>query len=85
LDENKKKFNWGGKRVLSLIIDSSASQIKRVKKNKKVEHNLRKKYLAGIYLHFKPERFDDAEDYEKQWRTKYNKEKVKNLYQEKKK
>jgi hypothetical protein len=38
-----------------------------------------------LYIHFKPEIFDDAEDYEKQWTRKYNKEKVENKFKKTKK
>jgi hypothetical protein len=45
---------------------------------------LKRKYLAAIYPDFKPDDFDDVEDYEIKWTNIYNKEKVKNRYQEKK-
>jgi hypothetical protein len=38
-----------------------------------------------LYVHFKPERFDDTENYEKEWITKYSKDEVKKVYKEKKK
>jgi hypothetical protein len=45
---------------------------------------LKKKHLAAIYLDFKPESFNGVEDYEIEWTSIYNKNKVKNLYQERK-
>jgi hypothetical protein len=84
-DENKKKFNSGGKRVLSWITDVSASKIKRVNKRKEVEYNLKKRHLVAFYRELKPEILEDSEYYKNKWTEKYNKEKVKNRYQEKNK
>jgi hypothetical protein len=43
-----------------------------------------KRHLAALYRDFKPERFDDIDFYTEQSAAKYNKENVKNLYQERK-
>jgi hypothetical protein len=44
--------------------------------------NLKRKHLAAIYPEFKSDNFDNFEDYEIEWTNIYNKERVKNQYQE---
>jgi hypothetical protein len=80
-DENKKQYKG---RIPQKNVHYTIQQIKKAEKIKNKEHNLKRKHLAVIYPEFNPEQFDNIEDYEIEWTNKYNKERVKNQYQEKK-
>jgi hypothetical protein len=66
MKKNKKEFNSGRKRVPNCITDVSAEHMKKPKRRKEAERNLKRRYLIALYRDFSPERFDDTEDYEKQ-------------------
>jgi hypothetical protein len=72
-DEGKKKYNSKGKRVKNYFVDYSQEQIQRAETRKKREHNLKKKHLLAMFMHFDADQFDVNEDYENDWTKKYNK------------
>jgi hypothetical protein len=83
-DEDKKEYNSGGVRVPKEFVVYSNDQIQKVEARKKRGYNLKRKHLIAIFMNFDPDAFDINEDYEKEWTKKYNKEKVKLLYETKK-
>jgi hypothetical protein len=80
-DENKKEYNSNGKRVKQDYVGFSQQQIQSAEVRKKKEHDLKKKHLLAMYMHFDPTLFDVNENYENEWIKKYNKERVKHRYQ----
>jgi hypothetical protein len=83
-DENKKEFIRDKKRIPQEYVHYTIKQINKAEKRKNEQHNQKRKHLAAMYPEFKPEHFDDVEDYEIEWTNKYNNEKVKTQYQERK-
>jgi hypothetical protein len=63
-DEEKKEYNSRGKRVKNDFVGFSQEQIQRAEARKKRKHNLKKKHLLAIYMHFDGDRFDIDENYE---------------------
>jgi hypothetical protein len=59
LDENKKQYKG---RVPQKYVHYTIQQTNEDEKRKNKEHNLKRKHLAPIYPHFKPDNFDDFED-----------------------
>jgi hypothetical protein len=64
-DEDKKEYNSGRARVPKKFVSYNQVQIQRAEARKKREHNLKKKHLLAIYMHFDGNEFDINEDYEK--------------------
>jgi hypothetical protein len=69
---------------LKEFVAYSIAKIKKTEIRKNKEHNLKRKHLAPIHPEFKPDDFDDVEDYEIKWIKIYNENKVKNKFQERK-
>jgi hypothetical protein len=66
-DEDKKEYNSKGKRVKKEFVGYNQDQIQRAEARKKREHNLKKKHLLALYIHFDGDQFDINEDFEKDW------------------
>jgi hypothetical protein len=71
-DENKKEYTTNIK-MPQEFVSYSIEKIKKVEKRKSKEHNLKRKHLAALYTNFKPDNFDEIEDYEIKWTNIYNK------------
>jgi hypothetical protein len=67
LDENKKEYTTNGVRVPQEFLSYSTVKIKKTEKRKNKEHNLKRKHLATMHQDFKPDNFDEIEDYEIKW------------------
>jgi hypothetical protein len=62
-DEDKKEFNSNGKRLKNDFVDFCQEQIQKAEPRKNKEHNLKKKHLLAMFVHFDGDRFDIDEDY----------------------
>jgi hypothetical protein len=63
----KKEYNSNGRRVKKNFADYSQDQIQRAEARKNKEHNLKKKHLLAMFMHFDGDQFDVNKHYKNEW------------------